>query len=73
MKQEDVVNYKNGETIHYNLSGLTGRGVVRGKADCGNPVIGISYIVEDISGNLPNNVYPFDCFSIPEIFISYNS
>lgn len=48
---------------------MVGKGVIRGVCTTDQPVIGATYIIEDISGNVPNKTYPFKFFSVAEIHL----
>lgn len=51
----DIVDYDNGVA--------KGRGKVKGIAQNAYPVIGRTFILEDVSGNFPNETYPFTHFA----------
>lgn len=59
-KYNDVVNYK--------TDNLVGVGKIRG-IHTSSPIFGYLYIIEDLSNNIPNIVYPFDCFCLSEVFL----
>lgn len=62
--------YINGQKIKYESPAFCGVGVVRGIAITEKPFVGIGYIVEDLSNNVPNETYPFDCMVVFENWIS---
>lgn len=47
-----------------------GHAVVRGISSVESPVLGRTYILEDLSGNLPNETYPYTHFVCPEAWLS---
>lgn len=60
-------DHKQGSKVHYIVAGYSGIGRVCGVATTPVPVIGVTYIIEDMSGNFPNETYPythFPCFSL---------
>jgi hypothetical protein len=68
LKKDTLVEYKldiDDNGIHKIFHG---HGVIKGVATIELPVIGISYILEDISGNLPNELYSFKFFVLPELY-----
>ena len=55
--------YKNGDKVYYNLTdSIKGVGFVRGIASNDNPVIGVTYIIEDVESAFPNTTYPYSHF-----------
>ena len=62
-------SYQQGDIVEYNfglLMVLKGKGRVVGKAITPQAFIGENLIIEDLSGNLPNEQYPFTHFAAPE-------
>jgi len=56
----------NGTIVHYNIEGevrYSGQGIIHGVSSNELPVIGYQYIIEDISGNFPNEKYPYKMFA----------
>lgn len=62
--------FKNQERVAYSINGLTGQGVIVGKAVVELPTLGIGYIIQDCSGNFPFETYPFPCFVCYEIWLT---
>jgi len=63
-------NFSDKEIVEYdNRAGLVGRGEVVGCATIPFPILGAMYLVKDVSGNLPSDVYPFEVFQCPEAFL----
>ena len=65
------MNYEQGEIISYNNGVVWGTGKIVGQANTGLPVIGVSYIVENLKSNIPipNEGYPYTHFIVFEIHI----
>jgi hypothetical protein len=63
-KMNDMVEYTRESSLPY------GHGRIVGVSGDGAPVIGRTYIVEDLSGFIPNETYPFSHFSICELFLN---
>lgn len=60
-------NYKYHELIKYEINGvIKGRGRIVGCALNALPIIGKTYMIEDLSNNLPTSDYPFNTFLCPE-------
>lgn len=57
-----VVNYDNGV--------LKGKGIVVGTSSTGLPVLGVGYIIKDISGNIPNSTFQYDTFVVHAVHLS---
>jgi hypothetical protein len=48
---------------------MKGKGKIKGIASDLFPLIGKLYIVEDLSGNIPNNQFPYTHMSVFETFL----
>jgi len=67
MKELRKVDFKENAIVHYDLGVMKGSGKIKGISCAGVPLGGKSYIIEDLSGNVPNTQYPyrhFVCFEI---------
>ena len=63
--------FKYGLFVEYSLPNeVNGIGKVVGYATLEIPCIGRMWILEDVSGNFPNNDYHYTTFSCPESYIS---
>ena len=70
-------DFKNGQIVQYALNAnaadekmiVKGKGKIVGIATVDLPVIGMTYIVEDLSGNFPSEVYPYSAFACFEMWI----
>jgi len=69
-----MIKFKNYQSVEYKLPSdfKIREGVIRGQADTGHAVIGVTYIVEDRSGDFPNETYPYSCLAVSEIHIRSN-
>ena len=59
--------WKENDIVKYDIGLLKGKGKIKGVANSGVTLLGKSYILEDLSGNIPNDTYPythFVCFEI---------
>ena len=65
--------FKDGTEIEYDNSIISGKGIIRGISTNGDAVIGVAYIVEDLSGNIPSDVYPYKFFNCFEIHLKGKS
>lgn len=59
------MKYALNEIVEYDLDTIKGMGKVVGIATSELPVIGRTYIIEDISGNFPSKLYPYTHLAIP--------
>jgi hypothetical protein len=68
------MKFLNNEIVEYKLpsDGVKRIGAIRGQVNTGYPVIGIDYIVEDLSGDFPNETYRYSCLVVSEIHINSN-
>ena len=62
MSRLTIGDWKDGDVVRYNTGPMKGEGIVVGVATVPLCTIGASVIVEDLSGNLPNDEYPFRIF-----------
>ena len=53
-----------GQLIRYDNGVISGPGMVVGIAANDLPVVGVSWIVEDLSGQFPNDSYPYKSFVV---------
>jgi len=60
---------ENNTLVEYDNGILKGDGVVIGLATTEMPIIGIGYIVQDVSGNVPNEVYQYSSFVVHTIHL----
>ena len=67
---DSKTEYKNGDVINYDNGVMHGIGRIRGIAQTGEACIGRTFIVEDLSGNIPNETYPFSYFAMFECHIT---
>ena len=61
--------FKEDTEVVYNIQGLRGIGKIKGMSTVELPVIGISYMVEDMSGNFPSATYPYKTFACFEVWL----
>lgn len=68
------MKFRNNQLIEYKLPSddKPREGRIKGQANTGHAVIGITYIVEDLSGEFPNEIYPYSCIAVFEIHIKAN-
>lgn len=59
----------NNQLVSYTLGNYSGIGKVVGVATIEQAEIGFIYIVEDLMGIFPNDIYSYGTFSIPESLI----
>lgn len=59
------MKYAANEIVVYDLDVAKGVGKIVGIATAELPVIGYTYIVEDLSGNFPSKLYPYSHLAIP--------
>lgn len=62
MSRLTIGDWKDGDTVRYDTGLMKGEGVVVGVATVPLATVGASIIVEDLSGNLPREDYPFRIF-----------
>jgi len=62
MSRLTIGDWKDGDVVRYNTGPMKGEGIVVGIATVPLCTIGASVIVEDLSGNLPSEEYPFTHF-----------
>ena len=61
---------KLGDWVHYKMGSLEGHDVILGKSTMEFPILGAFYILEDLSGNIPNEAYPYTHFTCPEVWLT---
>lgn len=61
--------FKQNDRVYYDANGLKGEGLIVGTCMAMLPVLGKNYIIQDLSGNLPNEVYPFTHFACFEVWL----
>lgn len=56
--------FSNNDLVSYDMRDghMVGRARVIGVATIGQPLIGPSYILQDLSENVPNETYPYSAF-----------
>lgn len=59
------MKYAANEIVEYDLDMVKGTGKIVGIATSELPVIGYTYIVEDLSGNFPSKLYPYTHLAVP--------
>lgn len=67
LSQGDVVFF---QIVLGDENRLCGHAIVRGISVVEMPVLGYTYILEDISGNFPNETYPYTHFACPEVWLT---
>lgn len=68
-KQGEIICYKYLVSPEESFEGFA---TIVGVASTEQVLIGVTYILKDLSGNIPNNTYPYTHFALPEIFINQN-
>lgn len=63
-------SYKEDQVVKYSVGLLKGKGKIKGIATVDMPYIGKQYIVEDLSGNIPNQQYPYTHMVVFEIHLT---
>ena len=57
------MQFKQGDKVAYNIVGIMeGEGIIKGVATNGVPILGMQYIIEDLSSHIPNKEYPYSHF-----------
>lgn len=60
-------NYEQGDMVDFSYSGVEGYGMVCGCSSSSQPIVGAHYIVKVFKATgIDEDVYPFECISIPE-------
>lgn len=60
---------KQGDIVSYQVHNMKGKARVVGVSSSAQPVIGRMLILEDLSGNIPNETYPYTHFTAPEVLL----
>jgi len=63
----DLIPY--GTVISYDNGVIKGNGIIVGLSSKDIPIIGVGYIVKDLSGNIPSDVFKYDTFIVFSIHI----
>lgn len=66
MKKLSLNEWFDGEVVEYDNGQMKGRGKIVGAATTPMAAIGSLMIVEDLSGNIPNEEYPYTHFACNE-------
>ena len=69
MKELREVDFKQGDIVKYDLGVLKGTGRISGISCSGVPFGRKAYIIEDMSLNMPNKIYPYTHFTCFEIHL----
>ena len=64
---------KPGLKVNYDNGVIKGEGTVQACVSTGEPFIGKTYVLKDLSGNIPNDTYPYDCFACCACHIKHDS
>jgi len=62
--------FKQGDIVTYDSQEVKGKGKIVGVSMIPEIIFGTTYIIEDMSNNIPNKTYPYSHFTVKEIFIS---
>lgn len=62
--------FNSGEVVRYNNGEISGKAIVVGIANNHIPILGIGYILKDMSRNIPNETYKYDCFVCFSTFLT---
>jgi hypothetical protein len=70
--EKTILNLQQGDKVEYDNGAMRGQGEVVGIATTPLAVIGASVIIRDLSKNIPNESYPFECFVCSECHLRKN-
>jgi len=62
--------FKQNEAVKYTCGSFCGEGIIVGICAIEQPVIGANYIIQDLSENFPNDVYPYSHISCSECWLT---
>lgn len=63
------MKFKQNDKVEYDVNGMKGEAIICGIATNSLPVIGQSYILQDLSGNFPNDTYAYTHFAAFECWL----
>jgi hypothetical protein len=67
-----MFKYYDGQEVEYDNGVMKGKGIIVGYCNVEQAVIGATAIIKDLSGNVPNKSYQYQCFACAEIHINRN-
>ena len=63
------MKYKNKDKVKYKIEKTEGEALVVGHSMSNQPILGAGYILQDLSGNFPNDIYDFETFQCFECWM----